>query len=146
VKKSKRLFKKECYRYTVEILEIASAEKRLLPLEVWAVIAFLPRKRGSTVQPYVPNRQQLRLQDGAEVLEADDLDQLRVVLRTKYPDERFERRLHVQRDREAEERREAALQNLAEIFMRAAVDHVIEEMEQEKVSAVEVQSEGEYRD
>jgi hypothetical protein len=146
VKKSKRVFEKEMYQYTVEILEIATGEKRLLPLHVWTVIALKSRKRGSAMQADVPDRQRLRVADGVEVLEAVDLEELKVALRTKYPDGKFERRLHVQRDREAEERREAALQNLAEIFMRAAVDHVLEEMEQEKVSGVEVQSEGEYRD
>jgi hypothetical protein len=68
----------------------------------------------------------LQLQDGTETWEAKTFDELRVRLREKYPDAAFERTLHYQRDREAEDRREKALNGLAELLAKAAVDKMIE--------------------
>jgi len=109
---------RRAYRYTVDIRALGDGSSRLLPLEVFSVIA-LKAKGTDTAEP---NRQLLRLKDGGEILEAADLEELRIRLRDKYPDSDYERRLHVERDREAEERREAALLDLARLLADAAVE------------------------
>ena len=112
------------YRYNVEIRNLRDGSSRLLPPEVFSVIALKARGTG----PAEPSRQLLRLKDGEEILEAADLEELRIRLRDKYPDFDYERRLHVQRDREAEERRREAIRGLAELLARAAVDDYLQEV------------------
>ena len=126
---------RRAYRYTVEIRALADESSRLLPLEVFAVIAL--KAKGTATEE--PSRQLLRLKDGEEILEAADLDELRIRLREKYPDSDYERRLHVQRDREAEERREAAIMGLARLLARAAVE---EELRKADVGYSSTSSEG----
>jgi hypothetical protein len=60
-------------------------------------------------------------------LEAKTFDELRSQLRDKYPDTAFERTLHYERDREAEERRERALDGLMTLIAEAVVKKMIEE-------------------
>ena len=69
----------------------------------------------------------MRFVDGDFVLEASSWDEFRVRLRERYPDDRYERRLHVQRDREAEARREEAVQGLIELVAEAAANEVLRE-------------------
>jgi hypothetical protein len=126
---------RRAYRYTIEIRALADGSSRLLPPEVISVIA-LTAKGTATEKP---SRQLLRLKDGEEILEAADLDELRIRLRDKYPDSDYERRLHVQRDREAEERREAAIMGLARLLARAAVE---EELRKADVGYSSTSSEG----
>jgi hypothetical protein len=111
------------YHYTVEIRDLRDGTSRILPLNVFALI---PLKPGNVEKPA---RQLLRLEDGGDVLEAADLDELRVALRAKYPDDAYERRLHVQRDREAEDRRREAISELVELLARAAVDDYLREVD-----------------
>ena len=70
----------------------------------------------------IPNQELLHLKDGAETLEAKSFDELRAQLRDKYPDDAFERTLHFERDREAEERRERALNGLAQLLAEQVVE------------------------
>jgi hypothetical protein len=92
-------------RYWVEIRELASGSVRKLPLTAVLKICLSRRKKN---QPPLPNEELLHLRDGNGTLEAKTFDELRARLRQKYPDAAFERTLHYERDREAEERRDRA--------------------------------------
>ena len=94
---------------------------RKLPLTAGRLV-FL--KRGKKNEALPPDRELLRLQDDEETWEADTFDELKTRLREKYPDTAFERTLHYVRDHEAEERRERALDELASIFAKAAVERL----------------------
>lgn len=69
----------------------------------------------------------LRVQDDTTVIEGKDIDELAVQLRDKYPDETHERRLHWERDMEAEQRYTDALDSLIELFAKAIVDDLLRE-------------------
>jgi hypothetical protein len=115
---------KQIFRYWVEIRELATGEVRTLPLAAVVKISLAGRKKN---EPPIPNEEVLQLKDGAETWEAKTFDELRARLREKYPDAAFERTLHYVRDREAEERRERALNGLMDLLAKAAVDKMIEE-------------------
>ena len=112
---------KQIFRYWVEIRELASGSVRALPLNAVVKICLAKRKKNEAP---IPNEELLHLKDGAEKLEAKSLDELRARLRDKYPDGAFERTLHFERDREAEERRERALNGLARLLAERAVDEM----------------------
>jgi len=116
--------KQQIFRYWVEIRELANGSVRELPVSAVTKICLARRKKN---EPPIPNQDLLQVKDGAETLEAESFDELRACLRDKYPDVAFERTLHYVRDREAEERRERALNGLAELLAKAAVDKMIEE-------------------
>jgi hypothetical protein len=111
-------------RCWVEVRDLASGSVRKLPLTAVKLVCL---KTGKKDEPLPPDREVLRLQDDEETWEASDFDELKIRLRGKYPDGAFERTLHYVRDREAEERRETALNELASIFAKSAVDHLIAE-------------------
>jgi hypothetical protein len=115
---------KQIFRYWVEIRELAHGSVRTLPLTGVVKICLARRKKN---EPPIPNEEVLRLKDGAETWEAKSLDELRARLCEKYPDVAFERTLHYARDREAEERRERALNGLVDLLAKAVVDEMIEE-------------------
>jgi hypothetical protein len=119
------------YRYTVEVTEVQSRASRTIPLEAYQLIR-LSRKDGAAGEPPV---EIVRFRDGDFLLEARSFEELRDRLRAHYPDEQYERRLHVQRDRDAEERRERALLGLIEILARAAVDEYFRGMGPDGVNA-----------
>ena len=111
------------YRYWVEIRDLRDGTVRNLPLSALRVV-HLTRGRG---QLQLPDEQRLQLQDDVTIIEAKDIDDLAAQLRSKYPDETHERRLHWERDVEAEQRYAAALQSLIEILAEAAVNEVLRE-------------------
>jgi hypothetical protein len=111
-------------RYWVEIRELTSGSVRTLPLTAMRKISLA---RGKKNEPPPPSEDVLHLKDGAETLEAKTFDELRAQLRDKYPDTAFERTLHYERDREAEERRERALDGLMTLIAEAVVEKMIEE-------------------
>jgi hypothetical protein len=80
-------------------------------------------KIGKKNEPMLPDREVLRLQDD-ETWEALDLDELKIRLRDKYPDETFDT-LHYVRDHDAEERRERALNGLISILAKSVVNDLI---------------------
>jgi hypothetical protein len=113
----------QIFRYWVEIRELASGTVRTLPLiRVRKICLVRPKKNAAAP----PDEDVLQLQDGTETWEAKNLDELRARLREKYPDAAFERTLHYERDREAEVRRERALNGLMDLLVKAAVDEMIE--------------------
>lgn len=122
--KAKKLSDKGIFRYWVEVRDLATGSVRKLPLTAVKVICI---KAGKKNEPLPPNRELLQLKDGEETWEAETFDELRARLRDKYPDAAFERTLHYVRDKEAEERRERALDGLIRILAKAAVDDWIAE-------------------
>lgn len=132
------------YRYEVEITDLSSGSSHRVPLSFQQVVLILPaaRRRRSTLaaaaasqspeppEP-IPSRQpspdRIRCEDGEFVLEASTWDEFRARLRDRYPDGRFERRLHVQRDREAEVRREEAIQGLIKLIAEGIVEECLKE-------------------
>ena len=115
IAKNDRPERERVYRYEVEILEIASGTSRRVPLQAFRLIP-IPRRKGEEVPA---SREVLRFTDGDFAIEADTFEEFRKRLREQYPDELYERRLHVWRDREAEERRAKALEGLVEILVDA---------------------------
>jgi hypothetical protein len=111
------------YRYWVEIRDLRDGSARSLPLTALRSV-HLTSKRG---QPLLPDEQLLRVQDGATVIEAKDLDELAGQLRSAYPDETHERRLHWERDLEAERRRADARDSLINLFVEAVVRDAMHE-------------------
>ena len=109
------------YRYWVELRDLRDGSGRDLPLAVITCI-HIPRKNG---EPQRPNKQVLRLQDDSTVIEARNIDDLATQLRERYPDETYHRYLRRERDYAAEQRWEEALQALAEIMVRAAIDDLM---------------------
>lgn len=107
-------------RYWVELRNLRDGSVRNLPLRVMRFVRF-GGKRGD---PRKPDEQVLRLQDDATVIEAKDIEDLAAQLRSKYPDATHERRLHWERDLEAEQRYADALQSLAERVAEAAVHDI----------------------
>jgi hypothetical protein len=115
---------KQIFRYWVEIRELATGSIGTLPLTGVVKICLAKRKKN---EPPIPNEELLQVKDGVETWEAKNLDELAARLREKYPDAAFERTLHYERDREAEDRRERALNGLMNLLAKAAVDEIIEE-------------------
>ena len=111
------------YRYRVEIRDLRDGSVRSLPLRVMTLV-YLGGKKGA---PPKPNEQVLRLEDDTAVIEAKDIDDLAAQLRQKYPDVTHERRLHWERDLEAEQRYAAALHSLIELLAQAAVNDILRE-------------------
>lgn len=111
------------YRYRVEIRDLRDGSVHTLPLHVLTLI-HLGGKKGD---PPKPDEQVLRLEDAAAVFEAKDLDALAAQLKLRYPDESHERRLHWERDLEAEQRYEAAMKSLIELLAKAVMDEVLQE-------------------
>jgi hypothetical protein len=113
------------YRYEVEIVDLPSGSSRRIALQSIRLVC-LPRKKGQVVEPPVDV---LRFRDGDFEIEARSFEEFRERLRAQYPDDQYERRLHMWRDREAEERHEKALEELAGIFARAMVDEFMKSQE-----------------
>jgi hypothetical protein len=119
------------FRYRVEIRSRCDDSVRTLPLTATRLV-HLSRQRG---EPPRPDEQLLRLQDDSTVIEARDLDALATQLRSRYPDETHERRLHYERDLEAEQRYADALDSLIELLVEAAVNDVLREHDAEHRAA-----------
>jgi hypothetical protein len=115
---------KQIFRYWIEIRDLASGVVRTLPLTAVMRISLARRKKN---EPPIPNEELLQLKDEAEIWEAKTVDELAARLRDKYPDTTFERTLHYERDREAEERRERALNGLIELLAQRVADEMLEE-------------------
>jgi hypothetical protein len=132
------------YCCEVEITELSSGSSHRVPLSFHTAIALVPAARrprrartakASTptseqrlqVPPVAPPKEFMRFVDGSVVVEASTWEEFRARLRDQYPDDRFERRLHIQRDREAEVRREEAINALIRFFAEAAFQKLLKE-------------------
>jgi hypothetical protein len=120
----KRLSDKRILRFWVEVRELASGSVRKLPLTAMRLVCL---KTGKKDEPPLADREVLRLQDDEESWEAESFEEFKTRLRDKYPDAAFERTLHFERDHEAEERHERALNELISILAKKAVDDLIAE-------------------
>src|SRR6266404_2785016 len=107
----------QIFRYWVEVRDLTNGSVLSLPLSAVARI-HIPRKKNEAQRP---REEILRLQDGSAILEATSLDDLAAQLRQKYPDSGYERTLHRERDRDAEERRAEAMNQLIRILAEAVV-------------------------
>jgi hypothetical protein len=113
---------KPIFRYWIELLDLRNGSTRDLPLKVLTRI-HLSTKRN---QAQRPNEVILQLEDGAAILEAKDLDELAAQLRQRYPDGSYERRLHSERDLQAEARWEHGMNQLIEIIAKSAYEELCE--------------------
>ena len=111
----------QIFRYRVEVRDLSNGSVLNLPLSAVARI-HIPRKKHEAQKP---KEEILRLQDGSAILEAISLDDLAAQLRQKYPDSGYERTLHRERDRDAEERRAEAMNQLIRILAEAAVKDIL---------------------
>jgi hypothetical protein len=111
------------YRYWVEIRESRDGSARTLPLRVVRLV-YLGGKRSD---PPKPDEQVLRFQDGATRIEARDIEGLATQLRKIYPDATYQRRLHCERDLEAEQRHQDALHSLIDLLAELAVNDILSE-------------------
>lgn len=111
----------QIFRYWVEVRDLTNGSVLNLPLSAVARI-HIPRKKNEAQKP---KEEILHLQDGPAILEATGLDDLAAQLRQKYPDTGYERTLHRERDRGAEERRAEAMNQLIKIFAEAAVKGIL---------------------
>ena len=113
----------EIFRYWVEVRDLTNGSVLSLPLSAVARI-HIPRKKNDAQRP---KEEILRLQDGPAILEAISLDDLAAQLRQKYPDSGYERTLRRERDRDAEERRAEAMNQLIRILAEAAVKDILKD-------------------
>ena len=111
------------YRYWVEIRDLRDGSARNHPLQVITLVHLGGRKG----DPPKPDERVLRLEDGTALIEARDLDELAGLLRARYPDETHERRLHWERDREAEQRYADGIDALVNILAEAAAKEILRE-------------------
>jgi len=111
----------QIFRYWVEVRDLTNGSVSNLPLSAFARI-HIPRKKNEAQKP---REEILRLQDGSTILEAISLDDLAAQLREKYPDSGYEQTLHRERDRDAEERRAEAMNQLIRILAEAAVKDIL---------------------
>jgi len=116
------------------VRDLRDGSTRDLPLSAVRRI-HLPRKKGDRQEP---DQQLLRLQDNLAVLEGGDIEDIAAQLRQRYPDETHARFLHRERDHEAERRTEEALDGLAQLMAKAAVDELLRE---QKVESGDVRTE-----
>jgi hypothetical protein len=105
-------------RCWIEVLELVSQSVRVLPLTTVTKI-HIPRKRNETQKP---NEEILQLKDDTATLEAKTLDDLATQLREKYPDPKFQRTLHMARNREAEQRHSDAMNRMVQHIVESFVN------------------------
>lgn len=125
---------KPIFRYWIQLLDLRNGSTRDLPLKVLTKIHLLTKRS----EAQLPNEQILQLEDGAAILEAKDLDELAAQLRGKYPDGSYERRLHRERDLQAEARWEQGMNQLIEIVAKSAYEELLRETESESVVSAEL--------
>lgn len=124
---------KQIFRYWVELRDLRNGSTRDLPLKALTRI-HLSTKRNEAQKP---NEVILRLEDGAAILEAKSFDELATQLREKYPDGSYERRLHWERDSEAEARWEHGMNQLIEIIAKCAYEELLRETDSEVAASTE---------
>lgn len=108
----------QIYRYWVEVLDLRDGTVHYLPLKE-IVRIYLPRRKGESGRP---GQHRLQMEDGPDVLEGADIDELAAQLRQKYPDGIYERRLKRERDIPAEQQRKHGMEALARLLMKCAIE------------------------
>ena len=110
--------REQIFRYWVEVLDLKNRSVRKLPLSAVAKI-HIPRRKN---EPQRATEEILQLKDDVDALEAKGLDDLAAQLREKYPDDKYERTLHMERDHQAEKRRTDALNRLIDLIVESFVE------------------------
>lgn len=118
----------QIFKWWIELRDLRTGSVRQLALEETTRIHLA--RRNETQRP---NESVLRVQDGSMILEPISLDDLAAQLRRIYPDETHERTLHSKRDRDAEQRRHQALDDLGRLFARVALDKLIDEHDEQNL-------------
>ena len=113
--------REQIFRYWVEVRSLQDGSILKLPMTEAMMVPLVSSK----INPQPSSRRVLRLQDDTEILEADAFEELRVQLQRRYPDEAYQRTIHWERDIEAEQRRERALNGLARLMAEAAVEEAL---------------------
>ena len=113
--------REQIFRYWVEVRSLQDGSIRKLPMTEAMMVPLVSSK----INPQPSSRWVLRLQDDTEILGADDFEEHRVQLQRRYPDEAYERTINWERDIEAEQRRERALNGLARRMAEAAVEDTL---------------------
>ena len=121
-KHAKKTEPEQIFKYWVEIRDLNDNTVRTLPLT--------GRIKVALIEPTPPSKRVLWLENDSGNLEANDFEELRAKLREKYPDDAYERTIHWERDIEAEQRREHALNGLAMLMAEAAVEEALGEQKQ----------------
>jgi hypothetical protein len=98
---------------------------RELPVKIFQRILLVAKNKADP--PEAPPEISIEVQDIGRVWKASDLEDLSRQLREQYLDGVFERTLKCVRDREAEERRESALNALVQILAEVTVREMLEE-------------------
>jgi hypothetical protein len=111
------------YQYEVEIKALSTGESRRIPLSVGRAISLKRLKRG---EPEEPARDVFEVRVGDVVVRGYSFEEFREKLRAQYPDEAFERRLHYQRDREAEDRWRQGIRSLVSLLAESVVKDLME--------------------
>lgn len=111
------------YRHWVEIRNLHDESVRTLPLRAVRLV-YIPTSKTATPRP---DEQRLELLDDSTVIKATYLDDLSVELKSRYPDEMYERRLCWEHDLDAEQRRADALDALIELLAQTAIDDILNE-------------------
>ena len=84
--------------------------------------------RRSQEAPDLKVKHTLLLEDGSKPIETDTFDEFRAQLRRRYPDKAYERRLRVERNREAEEAARELTRIFAEMALSQAFRSVADEL------------------
>jgi hypothetical protein len=103
-KSAKKTEPESLFKYWIEVRNLQDDTIQRLPLTSVIKVAL--------IEPTPPRKRVLQIKDDQGILEAEQFEDLRVQLRQRYPDERFERTLHWERDIEAEQRRDNVLRML----------------------------------
>jgi hypothetical protein len=111
----------QLFRYWVEIRKLDDDTVRRLPLTAAVMVPL--------VDPPMPSKRLLRIRDEAGTLQAETFEELRLQLRQRYPDDGYVRTIHWERDIAAEQRRDRALNALAQLMAETAVEEALREQQ-----------------
>lgn len=114
------------FSYWIELKSVDEGSVRALPVKFFRCVPLV--KKGHPM--HGTERVEIRVEDGNRSFVGDNFDEVTGKLKTEYPDGRFERFLRMRRDEDAELKRDAALEQLARIVVRAALDRSLDEEQQ----------------
>lgn len=112
-----RLLRGPVFRSWVEVKDTRDSSMRTIQLAGFRRICIPVRK----CPEVPPSEDGIRVHDDPAPFDVMSLDELKVKLRERYPDEYFERRLCQVRDEAEEERQEKALRDLQSAFSKMAI-------------------------
>lgn len=102
-----------CFKYWIEVRALIDGSIRKLPLRT-VIHLKIPTKKAKSVPQ---SRECLQIEDDAAPIEGETWEELVAKLRERYPDHSFERRVHRERDLDAEH----AMSELVKLLARSAM-------------------------